>query len=56
MKLSSTSSNSVLAILVLASSSIASRTSALVAGDSLHKIAATVGDGVSVAKAQLGRL
>ena len=56
MKLSSTSSNSVLAILVLASSSIACRTSALVAGDTLHKIAAAVGGGVLVAKAQLGRL
>jgi len=56
LKLSSTSSNSVLAILVLASPSIACRTSALVAGDALHKIAAAVGGGVSVAKAQLGRL
>ena len=56
MKLSSTSSNSVLAILVLASSSIACRMSALVAGDALHKVAAAVGGGVSVAKAQLGRL
>ena len=56
MILSSTSSNLVLAILVLASSSIACKTSALVAGDALHKIAAAVGGGVSVAKAQLGRL
>ena len=56
MKLSSTSSNSVLSILVLASSSIACRTSALVVGDALHKIAAADGGGVSVAKAHLGRL
>ena len=56
LKLSSTSSNSVLAILVLASSSIACRMSALVVGDALHKITTAVGGGVSVAKAQLGRL
>ena len=52
MKRSSTSSNSILDILVLASSSIACRTSALVASDVLHKIATAVGGGVSVAKAQ----
>ena len=56
MKLSSTSSNSVLAILVLSSSLIACRTSAPVVGDALHKITAAVRGGVSVAKAQLGRL
>ena len=56
LKLSSTSSNLVIAILVLSSSSIACRTSALVDGDALHKIATAVGGGVSVAKAQLGRL
>ena len=56
MKLSSTSSNSVLAILVLASSLIPYRMSALVASDALHKNATAVGGGVSVAKAQLGRL
>ena len=46
----------LLVLLVLASSSIACRTSALVADDAPHKIAAAVGGGVSVAKAQLGRL
>ena len=46
----------LLVLLVLASSSIACRTSALVADDALHKIAAAVGGGVSVAKVQLGRL
>ena len=46
----------LLVLLVLASSSIACRMSALVAGDALHKITTAVGGGVSVAKAQLGRL